>query len=960
MAGVFVDIGVNIDGLTAGLAKAGAAVDRFGKKAMEVGQNLSLTLSAPIIAFGVDTLRVAGNFESAMNGVGAISNATEDQIKDLTASAREMGATTQFSATEAAKAMEVLAQNGLNASQILGGAADASLSLAAATKAGLGQAGDILTDVAASFKKDASELPDLVNGITGVTTTSKFAIQDYAGALASAGGAVGALGVSFEDFNAAIALTSSSFSSGQDAGTSFKTFIQSLTPNSKEAAETMQRLGLEFFDAQGRMKDLASISGQLEKAFNNLTPEQAATAFETLFGSDGVRTALSLATQGVDGFQQKLEDIGNVKAADIAAKRMEGFNAAIKQVGSAFEALQLSIADSGLLDVATNIANFTADMLRSLSSLDSSVLTAGTIFAGLAAAIGPVLVGLGFMSTTVIPAVIAGFAALTSPIGLIVASVAGVAALIIANWEDVRDYFTSGAGSNVFQSIKESAINVFENIKTVISDVADLGVAIWSVFGDDMLKITGDSFDAIFNVLDGTFSLIKGIVSGLTRALRGDFSGAFDAVRDGFTGFGIAVTKIMLRLADNVLAAFGKIAQGISFIDDVGSDFNNFIQETRSSLQAFGQDLGATELEKLFNQIKRGAEGFTNLNLVALQLASTYSITASEALSLAEGINKGTVSSDQFTKALSRVDGEAKSLTVDLKETAKAVSDISKATSGVSGPSIAPIIDRSNLDIGVGEIINPNTEDEINVISEAMARLNDQLTAATQKNILFGNSNDLVSEKQNILKQTIESLIDKGYSASSPLLAGLIAQYNELGREATSLSGTLVSYLSSALGTLTNSFDELLAGTKTLKTATLEIVNAFIAQGVAAVVAGELKTKGGLIGALAIPLSAAAGAGASALFKSIIPAFATGAVVSGPTLALVGDNHGAGSGNPELIAPANTMMGFIEQAVSNASPIQSNSGKDVTVNIDTNNLVQSVQTHMGRKSQLSSRFQFRS
>src|SRR5690606_16901472 len=126
----------------------------------------------------------------------------------------------------------------------------------------------------AIFGIKAEEMSRAVNGIVGTTQASKFSIEDYALALAQGGGVAASVGVDFEDFNASIAAISPLFASGSDAGTSFKTFLQRLVPQTDKAKEMMAELGIitadganAFFDAQGNLKSMSEVAGIMQRAF---------------------------------------------------------------------------------------------------------------------------------------------------------------------------------------------------------------------------------------------------------------------------------------------------------------------------------------------------------------------------------------------------------------------------------------------------------------------------------------------------------------------------------------------------------------------------------------------------------------------------------------------------------------------------------------------------------------------
>lgn len=427
---------------------------QFAEGAKDIGKSVTTYVSAPLALIGAGALKVGGDFQSAFNRVEAATQASGASLAALRQKTQNIALdpNLKFSSVQAAQALENLAKNGLSTTQILGGAADASTALATATGAQLATAADITTDVMNNFGKSAQQAAGLVSNITGTTIASKFAIDDYRQALGQAGAVAGQLGVNFEDFNTALGVTSSGFSSGSDAGTSFKTFLQRLVLQSKEAETAIKQLGLNFFDTQGKMLPLRDIAGQLQKAFGGLS-DQAKNTFGTqIFGADSIRTALLLAKSGAEGFDEMAASIGKVNAASQGEILNKGFTGGLEAFKSSVEGLAQAVADSGLLDFFDSLLRHGAALAAGLAQLSPAVLATGTVLAGLAAATGPVLVGLGTLGAA-LPAIRAGMlevqaatllmqnnmaalrgalAAVLSPTGAIVAALATLALVIYA------------------------------------------------------------------------------------------------------------------------------------------------------------------------------------------------------------------------------------------------------------------------------------------------------------------------------------------------------------------------------------------------------------------------------------------------------------------------------------------------------------------------------------------------
>ncbi len=468
LASVSVVLGAEISGFRAAMAQARRELSglvKFSEGLKDVGESLTKYVSLPIAAMGVGALKIGGDFESAFNRVQAATQASGSELEALRKKAQgiALDPNLQFTSVQAAQALENLAKNGASTADILGGAVDATTALATATGSQLATAADITTDVMNNFGKSAEQAAGLVSNITGATIASKFSIDDYRQALGQAGAVAGQLGASFEDFNTALSLTSSGFSSGSDAGTSFKTFLQRLVPQSKEAEAAMKTLGLNFFDAQGKLLPLRDVAGQLQRAFAGLS-DQAKNTFGTqIFGADSIRTALLLAKDGAEGFDRMAESIGKVNAASQGAILNQGFTGGLEAFKSAAEGLGQAIADSGVLAFADGLLRRAASLAAGLAQLNPAVLGTATVLAGMAAAIGPAALALGTLGAA-LPAIRAGIlevraatlllqnnmvllrgalAAVLSPTGAIVAALVTLGAVIYAaNTEGERAYAT--------------------------------------------------------------------------------------------------------------------------------------------------------------------------------------------------------------------------------------------------------------------------------------------------------------------------------------------------------------------------------------------------------------------------------------------------------------------------------------------------------------------------------------
>lgn len=354
----------NLDIIIRAVDEASGTIDGIGGKLGSLaGTATKLVAGAGVAAFGALTAAIgvsvnkAADMEQRVADLASVMGLAKGETQPLSDLIMNLGLDPKLkvSATEASDAIMALATNGLSMTDIMDGAARSSVLLANSTGADFGQAATIATDVMSLFNISAADMTRAVDGITGVTVASKFGINDYALALAQGGGVASAVGVSFEDFNTSIAATSSFFSSGADAGTSYKTFLQRLVPTTDSARGAMSELGLitadgsnAFFDASGNMKSMQEITGILQAAIGGLSDEQKNQYTSTIFGTDAMRTAIGLAETGSERFNELAGQIGATSAEMSAATRMDTFSGAMEVLWGIVETLSINIGQAFL------------------------------------------------------------------------------------------------------------------------------------------------------------------------------------------------------------------------------------------------------------------------------------------------------------------------------------------------------------------------------------------------------------------------------------------------------------------------------------------------------------------------------------------------------------------------------------------------------------------------------------
>ena len=378
---------LGLDVQTSGLDAATGSIDRLSQQmglaarsatgvetafARVSSQLLGLGAAFLSVRAGVSTFRdiagAAGSFQFAMNAVSAAAQSTADQTRQLSDEARRLGLAFGVGAKGAAEAQEILVKAGVSIEDALGGATRASLLLARATGSDLEAAANVAVGALQIFGIQASEIDRVIVGASGVINETRQSLNDYQLALAQGAAVSAAAGLTFEDFNAAIAATAAAFNSGSDQGTSFKNFIASLAAPTSEAAATIKRLGIEAFDAAGNIKQIDEIAAELQEALAGLSTQQQFDILDTIFGRDATRIAVALLNAGADGIRRVRDELIPLSDAQAQADaRTQGLQGSIAKLSANFEEFAIRVGEAGLLDALTNITKAATDAVAALS-----------------------------------------------------------------------------------------------------------------------------------------------------------------------------------------------------------------------------------------------------------------------------------------------------------------------------------------------------------------------------------------------------------------------------------------------------------------------------------------------------------------------------------------------------------------------------------------------------------------
>jgi TP901 family phage tail tape measure protein len=363
-----------------------------------LGRGMMVGGAVVVAGFGAAVMASA-RFEKQMSGVKAVSNATAGEMKKLSDAALKAGADTVFSASDAAKAEAELAKAGIAVSDILDGALTGSLSLAAAGQLDLAEAATISAQAMNIFKLRGSDVGHIADVLAAGANKSAADVGQLGDALRQGGLVAAQTGLSLEDTTGVLAAFADAGLVGSDAGTSLKTMLQRLNPQSKEAAALMEQLGIQAYDAAGQFVGADVYAGRLREGLSGLTDEQKNSALATVFGSDAVRAAAIVYDNGTEGIRDHIAAVNDDgAAARNAATQMDNLSGDVEALKGSLET-SLIQSGSGANAVLREITQTATGAVNAFGGLPAPVQVGATGLIGLTGAAvlagGAVMVGVG-------------------------------------------------------------------------------------------------------------------------------------------------------------------------------------------------------------------------------------------------------------------------------------------------------------------------------------------------------------------------------------------------------------------------------------------------------------------------------------------------------------------------------------------------------------------------------------
>lgn len=713
-------------------------------------------------------VQVGQEFESQLNTMRAVSQATGEQIEAITQRARELGNDTSLTATsasDAAAAMTELAKGGFSVEEAMA-AAKGTLQLASAAQTDAATAATIQSQALQAFSLDASDAARVSDILAGAANASSAEIGDVANALQQSGAVAHQFGVSIDDTATAIAMFANAGITGSDAGTLLKTALLSLTNQGKPAQAAIEALGLSVYDAQGQFVGLPVLMGQLKDAAQKMTPEAYQAATATLFGSDAMRMAGVAAQQGKEGFDSLSEAVTRQgQAAEVAAAQTHGLPGAMERLENTVEDVALGTYEAlagtmvAGVDMATAAIGKLGDYTESaINGLKTAAVVAGDLFAPMESSVKTAGNALQGLSGPIIGAA-AAFAVLKK---LDIPSHMGVARESAKGFGEMMEIHTLLAQkSGVELTRMGAALAVVESKHKSIALMADSARRASAPMRN--LGANTKRWATEMEGLSRTATVARGNLLLLGGAAKGAAAGGFSLLRSGVSGVVNALGgpfNVAMMGGAALVGAFVQSANAASTIQDKLAQASRDAAAAQTELQmAVAGTTGALNEQGLAAAAKIADAEMTQMTAIGEQMNSAFNIIQAPDVSWWQQgfwnkeFNEYRTQVSETKQAYDALKSAAGELKIPMEDLGKTVA--------AGGPQLEQLME--HLDAG-GEASQRAAEqlrqvktalDEQVLAAQRVAPATAQIEAGMQ---VLADSSAAAEERLNALKQVLQAM----------------------------------------------------------------------------------------------------------------------------------------------------------------------------------------------------------
>ena len=530
-----------------------SGMENTGRKSALIASGMTAAGLA-VAAFGVAAVKMAADFDQQMSTVQANTGATGAQMDQLRAAAIEAGASTVYSATDSADAINDLGKAGMSVTDILTGGLSGALNLAASDGMAVGDAAEYMANALSMFHLKGSQASQVADTLAAGAGKAVGNVSDFGEALNNCGAQANSFGMNVQETTGVLALFAQNGTIGAEAGTQLNSMLMKLAAPSAEAANTMKELGISAYDAQHHFVGMANFAGQLQKAEKNLTDEQRNQANATIFGSYAIKAANYLYEAGESGVNKWTKAVSESGyAAEQAAAKNNNLKGDLENLSGSMESLMISVGEGAQ-----------GPLRKMVQGLDTLV----DAFAGLPS---------GAQQTLVVMASLAGvFGAVHKAAGNLNGSTSRMANNIGLAIDPIQRVKTAlGSAQTAFQMFKASSMSASEQMEAfgTSASKAQLKTAGFKAVGSSIMSLLGGPWGIALTVAGAALSAFisqqqkaKAASEQLESALESgsdvasEIAGAYQDMSSGGVKLTTWLDDAGISLTDMTSAAMGNEA----------------------------------------------------------------------------------------------------------------------------------------------------------------------------------------------------------------------------------------------------------------------------------------------------------------------------------------------------------------------------------------------------------------
>ena len=545
-----------------------------------------------------NVIELGQNFTSTMSEVSAISGATGEDFEKLEACAREYGATTVFSASNAAEALKYMSLAGWDADQstsALGGV----LNLAAASGMELGAASDMVTDYLSAFAMEAGDAAYFADLLSYAQSHSNTTAEALGEAYKNCAANLNAAGQDVETVTSLLEGMANQGYKGSEAGTAMAAIMRDITNGMKDGAIKIGETSVAVMDAQGNFRDLTDILAEVEAATNGMGDAERAVALSSTFTADSTKGLNLILNEGMDniaGYEEELRGASG-SAEEMANIMNDNLSGDVAAMNSAFEELGLKIYDALESKLRAGVQFITNGVIPAIEWLGGHIPEVTIAVSGLGAVIAAMNWGTISSKIAMVKGALVKLAAALGGVSLpaiaIIAVITAVALAFTNLWknnEEFRNKITAiwdGIKAK-FDEFGQGIVDRLNALGFEFEDITEVMKAVWDGFCEVLAPIFEGVFQQISNILNEALD----ILTGLFDIFAGIFTGDWDMVWQGVQEVFGAVWDFVVATFENWISTFTSLADTVlgwfgTDWETVWTNVKTFFSDTWNAISSF-------------------------------------------------------------------------------------------------------------------------------------------------------------------------------------------------------------------------------------------------------------------------------------------------------------------------------------------------------------------------------------